>query len=124
MSRAFLAAALVAVATALPAAATAPQSLIVPRLNAKVTAGTISLRSAAGIRLSSIPQNTYKITVSDSTRAQNFHLIGPGVNRKTGIAATVKRSWTLALDPGKYVYRSDRNRKLRGSFTVTSVPPA
>jgi hypothetical protein len=123
VSRAIFAAALVAVATALPAAATAPQSPIVPRLNAKVTAGTISLRNAAGIRLSSIPQNTYKITVNDSTTAQNFHLIGPGVNRKTGIAARVKRSWTLALDPGKYVYRSDKNRKLRGSFTVTSVPP-
>jgi hypothetical protein len=124
VSRAFFAAALLAVATALPAAATSPQSLVVPGLNAKVTASTISLRNAAGIRVSSIPQNTYEITVRDSTRAQNFHLIGPGVNRKTGIAARVTRSWTLVLEPGKYVYRSDRNRKLRRSFTVTSVPPA
>jgi hypothetical protein len=95
-----------------------------PPLSAKVTTSTISLRNAAGIRVRSIPRNTYKITVSDSTTAQNFHLIGPGVNRKTGIAARVKRSWTLALEPGKYVYRSDKNRQLRRSFTVTTVPPA
>ena len=124
MSRAFFAVALVAVATALPAVATEPQSPVQPPLSAKVTSRTISLRNAAGIRVTSIPRNTYKITVSDSTTGQNFHLIGPGVNRKTGIAARVKRSWTLALEPGKYVYRSDKNRQLRRSFTVTTVPPA
>jgi opacity protein-like surface antigen len=124
VSRSFLAAALVAVATALPAAASAPQSPIVPRLSAKVTSSTISLRNAAGVRIKSIPQNTYKIMVSDATTAQNFHLIGPAVNRKTGVAARAKTSWSLELTPGKYVYRSDKNTKLRGSFTVTSVPPA
>ena len=108
---------------ALPAAATAPQSPG-PRLNARVTPRTISLTNAAGVRVSSIRQSTYMITVSDSTRAQNFHLIGPGISRKTRVAATAMTTWSIALTPGRYVYRSDRNRKLRGSFTVTSVPPA
>ena len=124
MSRAFFVAALAACATALPAAATAPQSMVVPELNAKVTARTISLKTAGGVRVSTIRQNTYRINVVDTTKAQNFHLIGPGVNRRTRVARTAKTTWTLALDPGKYVYRSDANRKLRGSFTVTSVPPA
>jgi plastocyanin len=102
---------------------TAGTSPVVPRLSARVTARAISLKTAAGVRVRSIPTNTYKITVSDRTKAQNFHLIGPGINRKTRIAATAKKTWTIDLQPGKYVYRSDKNRKLRGRFTVTSVPP-
>jgi hypothetical protein len=95
-----------------------------PKLSGRVTAKAISLRNAAGARIKAIPANTYKITVSDRTKKQNFHLIGPGVNRKTKVAAVTTKTWTVNLTPGKYVYRSDKKRTLRGRFTVTSVPPA
>jgi hypothetical protein len=95
----------------------------VPRLNGKVTARTISLRTAAGASVRTLRENTYKIVVSDTSKAQNFHLTGPGVNRKTRVGATASTTWTVSLTPGKYVYRSDKSRKLRGSFTVTPVPP-
>jgi len=97
---------------------------IVPKLTGTVTARGISLKNAAGARVRTLPTNTYKITVNDRTKAQNFHLTGPGVNRKTKIGATTKATWTLELMPGKHTYRSDKNKKLRGTFTVTSVPPA
>jgi hypothetical protein len=96
---------------------------VVPRLNAKVTARAISLKDAAGVRVRTLPQNTYKIAVSDTAKTQNFHLSGPGVNRKTKVAARTKTTWTVTLRPGTYVYRSDKNRKLRRAFIVSSGPP-
>jgi len=97
---------------------------VVPRLTAKVSARAISLKDAAGVRVRTLPQNTYKVAVSDTAKTQNFHLSGPGVNRKTKVAARAKTTWTVTLSPGNYVYRSDKNRKLRRTFIVSSVPPA
>ena len=100
-----------------------PVSPVVPKLNAKVTARTISLKTAAGTKVRLLRENTYKIVVSDTSKAQNFHLSGPGVNRKTKVGATARATWTVSLSPGKYVYRSDRNKKLRATFTVAPIPP-
>jgi hypothetical protein len=99
-----------------------PPTPVVPKLSGKVTAKAISLKTAAGARVKSIAQNRYKLTVSDSSNKQNFHLTGPGVNKKTGLAAKSRATWTLTLKPGKYTYLSDKNRKLRGTFKVTSTP--
>jgi plastocyanin len=58
------------------------------------------------------------ITVNDRSAKDNFHLSGPGVNVKTGIKARSKATWNVTLVPGAYTYRSDKTKKLRGSFTV------
>lgn len=92
------------------------------KLNGKVTARTISLKNA-GTKVLSVVAGTYKVAVSDTAKTQNFHLTGPGVNRKTGVKARTKVTWTVALSPGKYTYRSDKKRRLRGSFIVTAEPP-
>jgi hypothetical protein len=91
------------------------------KLNGKVTATAISLKSA-GSKVRSVVEGTYKVAVSDTAKTQNFHLVGPGVNRKTGVKARTKATWTLALTVGKYTYRSDKKRRLRGSFMVTATP--
>lgn len=101
---------------------TPPPTPGVPKLTGRITATAISLKKA-GARVRQLPANTYKITVSDRTKKQNFHLIGPGVNRKTKVAAITTKTWTVNLTPGKYTYRSDKKRTLKGRFTVTSVPP-
>lgn len=90
------------------------------RLSGKVTSAAISLKTSAGARVRSLAQKTYKIAVTDSSKTQNFHLIGPGVNRRTAVGAKTKKTWTLNLKPGKYTYRSDKKRRLRGTFTVTA----
>jgi hypothetical protein len=59
------------------------------------------------------------ITVSDRSRGDNFHLTGPGVNRKTGIVFRGRASWSVTLLPGVYSYRSDKHKTLRGSLVVT-----
>jgi plastocyanin len=93
------------------------------KLNGKVTAKTISLKMAStGAKVRSVVEGTYKVAVTDQAKTQNFHLTGPGLNRKTGIKARTKATWTVALKPGTYRYRSDRTKRLRGSFTVTAKP--
>jgi len=92
------------------------------KLSGRVTSRLITLKTSAGTRVTSLIENTYKLRVSDLSRTQNFHLTGPGVNRKTGVGARVKKTWTLALKPGKYTYRSDKKRRLRRTFTVKAKP--
>jgi plastocyanin len=78
---------------------------------------TISLKKGASA-VKSLVAGRYKIVVSDLTKADNFHLTGPGVNKKTAVKSKGTASWTLALKPGKYTYRSDKTKKLRRTFSV------
>jgi hypothetical protein len=121
MLRPLLAAALLAV-LALPVGASG--SPIVPQLTATVTAKSITLVGADGKRVRVLQPNTYKIVVRDRTKAQNFHLVGPRVNRKTTTAAKTTKVWSIYLQPGSYNYRSDRNTRLSGAFIVAGSPPA
>jgi plastocyanin len=57
-------------------------------------------------------------TVNDRSKTDNFHLSGPGVNKMTGLKTRGKVTWTVTLTPGTYRYRSDKTKKLRGSFVV------
>ena len=91
------------------------------KLSGKVTTKAISLKTSAGAKVKSLTARKYKVTVSDTSKSQNFHLTGPGVNKKTGVAARATATWTLNLKPGKYTYRSDKSRKLRGTFTVRAA---
>ena len=69
------------------------------------------------------PANAYRIVVRDATTAQNFHLTGPSLNVRTKVAARTTATWFVNLTPGKYSYRSDQNKHLRGSFMVAGAPP-
>jgi hypothetical protein len=90
------------------------------KLSGKVTASLISVKTSSGSKAKSIAAKKYKLTVSDTSNKQNFHITGPGVNKKTGVGAKTKATWTLTLKPGTYKYRSDKSRKLRGSFKVVA----
>jgi hypothetical protein len=83
----------------------------------------ISLRYADGSKLTVLAGTTsVVVTVNDRSRADNFHLTGPGVNRKTGVAFRGRVTWKLTLAGGRYVYRSDKHKRLRGAFSVSSSP--
>jgi hypothetical protein len=80
----------------------------------------IQLRTAYGGRVTALEAGLYRIAVTDASRSDDFHLIGPGVNRRTGLARTGKAKWTLRLRQGTYRYHSDRpdSKLSRGSFVV------
>jgi hypothetical protein len=62
-----------------------------------------------------------KLVVTDSSKKDNFHLIGPGVNRSTGVKFRGRTTWNLGdVQVGVYRYRSDTHKTLRGSFSVTA----
>ena len=73
---------------------------------------TISLKPKTGLPGPAV------ITVNDRSKTDNFHLIGPGVNKKTGVKTRGKVTWAVTLRPGIYTYRSDKTKKLRGTFIV------
>jgi plastocyanin len=81
-----------------------------PRKTISLKKGTAPVKALAAGR--------YKLAVTDATRADNFHLIGPGVNKKTGVKFKGGASWTLTLKPGKYTFRSDATKKLKRTFAV------
>ena len=90
------------------------------KLNGKVgPKRTIVLKTAAGATVKKLKAGAYKIAVRDATKADNFHLIGPGVNKKTGVKFRGVVTWRLKLKAGKHTFRSDAHKKLRRAFTVT-----
>ena len=95
-----------------------PPPPAVRRLSASVSAAAISVRTPSGAKARIVAAGSYRISVRDMAKTQNFHLTGPGVNRKTAVAGTSRATWNLRLRAGKYSYRSDRKRRLSGSFTV------
>jgi hypothetical protein len=78
------------------------------RLTAAVrTSGGIVVSTSYGNPVTALEGGDYTITVTDVSRSDNFHLAGPGVNRRTGLRFTGTTTWTLELRAGTYRYRSD-----------------
>ena len=75
----------------------------------------------AGKDLKTVKAGTYKIKVEDKSSIHNFHLIGPGINKKTGVGFKGETTWTIKLKPGKYTYQCDPHAfsGMKGSFKVT-----
>jgi hypothetical protein len=89
-------------------------------LAARVGPGkAISFRRSSGAKVVTIKAGKAKITVRDLTKKDNFHLIGPGANAKTGVAFKGTKTWALTLRKGLYRFRSDAHPTLKGSFRVT-----
>jgi plastocyanin len=63
----------------------------------------------------------YTIHIEDKSTAHNFHLMGPGVNKKTAVGFKGDTNWTVTLKPGKYTYQCDPHASfgMKGSFRVT-----
>jgi plastocyanin len=82
---------------------------------------TISLRSATGAVLHhGLKAGTYSIVVRDRTKAHNFHLVGPGVNRKSTVAGTGTTTWKVKLAKGVLRFYSDKAPKtVKGSVRVS-----
>jgi hypothetical protein len=75
------------------------------------------LSSEATVRR--IRPGRYYIVVRDRSVLRNFHLRGPGVDRKSPVKAVHAYAWHLRLKKGIYQYYSDPQRStLHGSFRV------
>ncbi|HKP18981.1 MAG TPA: hypothetical protein VJT84_10905 [Gaiellaceae bacterium] len=79
-------------------------------LAAKVDAQAVTLGAKR------VAPGRYRITVADRSRVRNFHLVGPGVNRRTGKAFTGTVVWSVQLARGTYRFGNDPN--LAGRLVV------
>jgi hypothetical protein len=75
-------------------------------------------RAGAKLRVASLSAGAVVIRVSDRSATENFHLIGPGVNRATTRLGKTTPTWRLTLKRGLYAYRSDATPSLKGSVRV------
>jgi hypothetical protein len=87
-----------------------PKIVPPPKLWAVVTAKpttTLTLGSAK-TPVKKLKASWYTLTIRDLSAKQNFHLTGPGVNRKTTLRFRGIAIWGVHLQPGVYHYNSDR----------------
>ncbi len=115
--RAVAGAILAALAVAVPASSQAAT----PKLVATVGPGfTISLKTAAGQKVTTLKRGTYAITVRDKSRVHDFRLRGPGLNRVlSGVAAVGTKTVTVRLAAGKYQFVCQPHAgAMRGAFVV------
>jgi plastocyanin len=75
----------------------------------------------AGKPVKTLKAGTYKIKIEDKSSMHNFHLSGPGVNKKTSVAFMGETTWTVKLKPGRYTFQCDIHASLgmKGHFKVT-----
>src|SRR4051812_2973689 len=61
-----------------------------------------------------------KIVIKDLSNIHNFHLTGPGLNKKTGVGAKGTFTWRVTLKKGTYKFVCDPHAAImKGSFKVT-----
>ncbi len=91
-----------------------------PTLNGTDGPGfTITLKQG-GKKVSTLEPGTYVFKIADKSSAHNFHLTGPGVNKKTSVGGKGTKTWTLTLKKGTYKYVCDPHASfMKGSFKVS-----
>jgi hypothetical protein len=120
MTRTILPLAASAAAAAVAALAFAlPGTAATPKLVATVGPGdTITLRTAAGAPVRALRAGVYTVTVKDRSGEHNFRIVGPGLNKATGVGATGTVTWKVKLVRGKgYRFQCDpHSDDMRGAF--------
>jgi len=106
--------------------ATALVVLVALALALPAIAATPTFRGTVGpgftIKLAKKPTKAGKIklVVADLANDHNFHLIGPGVNVKTSVSSTGKKTFTITLKKGTYKFICDPHASsMKGSFKVS-----
>lgn len=104
-------------------------ALIVPGAFASSAATTLNGTDGPGFtitlkkgttKVTKLKAGSYVIKVADKSNIHNFHLKGPGVDKKTGVGFQGSTTWTVKLKAGKYTYVCDPHSSfMKGSFTVS-----
>ena len=91
-----------------------------PAGNANRLTGTDGPGFTITMSKKAVKAGIYKIVIRDRSSIHNFHLTGPGVNKKTGVAAVGTTTWTVKLKKGTYKFVCDPHASImRGVLRVT-----
>ncbi len=89
-------------------------------LNGTVGPGFSITLTNAGKKVTTLKAGTYTIVVNDKASIHDFHLTGPGVNKKTSVSGKGTQTWKVTLKKGTYTYMCDPHASfMHGSFKVT-----
>jgi hypothetical protein len=90
-----------------------------PTLNGVTGPGfTITLKKGTKT-VSKLKPGTYIFKIADKSSVHNFHLKGPGIDKKTSVGKKQNVTWKLKLKKGKYTFVCDPHKAfMKGSFTV------
>lgn len=92
-----------------------------PKLIATVGPGfTISLKTPAGKKVTSLKPGSYAITVNDRSAKHDFRLKGPGVSKVfSSVSAVGKKTVTVHLRAGRYQFScAPHAAAMHGAFRV------
>jgi plastocyanin len=97
-----------------PGGGTTPAKLI-----ATVGPKPVITLTKGGRKFTTLKAGSYTVTVRDRSPIHNFHLKGPGVNRRTGVAYTGTKTWQITVRSGRYRFVCDPHAQfMHGSFRV------
>ena len=75
--------------------------------NANALTGTVGPGFTISMNKKTVKAGAYVITVHDLASIHDFHLSGPGVNKKTSVTGTGTTKWTVQLKKGTYRFVCD-----------------
>lgn len=106
---------------ALAAALAVPNALAGgARLNGTVGPGFTITLTQAGKKVTTLKPGTYTFVIADKASIHDFHLTGPGLNKKTGVGFIGTQTWKLTLKKGTYRFMCDPHASfMKGLFKVS-----
>jgi plastocyanin len=88
--------------------------------NANALTGTVGPGFTITMNKKTVKAGAYVITVHDLASIHDFHLTGPGVDKKTSVPGTGTTKWTVKLKKGTYRFVCDpHNTIMHGVLNVT-----
>jgi len=66
---------------------------------------SISLKNAAGQKVTTLKPGTYAFVITDKSAIHDWNLVGPGVNKTSGVAFIGKKTIVATLKKGAYKYQ-------------------
>src|SRR4051812_33338418 len=105
---------------AVVAALAAPAALAAtPTLNGTDGPGFTITLTKGGAKGTKLKAGTYIFKIADKSGAHNFHLTGPGIDKKTSVGKKQNVTWTVKLKRGTYKFVCDPHASfMKGSFKV------
>jgi plastocyanin len=88
--------------------------------NPNTLPGTVGPGFTITMNKKTVKAGTYAITIHDLASIHDFHLTGPGVDKKTSVASTGTTKWTVKLKKGTYHFVCDPHHTImHGVLEVT-----
>jgi plastocyanin len=88
--------------------------------NTNTLAGTVGPGFTISMTKKTVKAGSYAITIHDLASIHDFHLTGPGVDKKTSVSGMGTTKWTVNLKKGTYHFVCDPHHTImHGVLTVT-----